>query len=104
MPLAEKPVASSVSGLFEGRKNAYRSKDAKALFRGSYKTRTLFFPINSIFSYRKAPFCGSVCHGTTGRRFFYFSQEGDRYAQKKQKRRNRTTPATARELQGAHAA
>jgi hypothetical protein len=53
---------------------------------------------------RKAPFCGSVCHGTTGRRFFYFSQEGDRYAQKKQKRRNRTTPAAARKLQGADAA
>jgi len=44
MPLAEKPVASSISGPFKGRKNAYRSKDAKASFYGVYKTRTLNLP------------------------------------------------------------
>jgi hypothetical protein len=32
MPLAEKPVASSLSGLLEAPKNYIFSKDAKALF------------------------------------------------------------------------
>ena len=99
MPLAEKPVASSISGLFEGRKNAYRSKDAKASFYGVYKTRTLNLPSLTKYLKEKRRSAVPLLTGLQDGAFFIFHRKGDEHG----KRSKQQGSSCARELSPAHA-
>lgn len=54
-------------------------------------------PLKQINIEKKAPFCGSDTHGTTGRRFLYFRQEGESVC-RGIKSRNRPARVSYRQL------